>query len=169
MEETMQINNFKEMYFAELSELHSVEKQLVEALGKMAAAAAHDGLRQAFLKHREETEAQRDRVRAILDRHGVNPDMHVDQSMVRLVDESEKMKSILANPDLADAGLIASAQRIEHYEIAVYGTVATYADLLELPEDRQVLHQILEEEKATDAKLTMLATQVVNRDALKAA
>lgn len=165
----MQINNFKDMYFAELSELYSVETQLAEALGRMAGAASHDGLRQAFLTHREETETQRDRLRQILDRHGVNPDMHVDQSMVALISESQKMKSILANPDLVDAGLIASAQRIEHYEIAVYGTVATYADMLGLSEDRQVLHQILEEEKATDAKLTQLATQVVNRDALKTA
>lgn len=165
----MQINNFKDMYFADLSEMHSAECQLVEALGKMAQGARHDGLRRAFQAHREETESQRDRLRRLFDGHGVNPDMHTDQSMVKLIAESEKMKAILASPDLTDAGLIGSAQRIEHYEIAVYGTLATWADMLGFADDRRVLHQILEEEKATDRKLTLLATQVVNQDALKAA
>jgi len=165
----MQIDNFKDMYLAELSELHSVETQLTDALSKMAQTARHDGLRQAFDQHRQQTEAQRDRVRGLLDRHGVDPDMHTDQSMARLINESEKMASILTDPDIADAGLIGSAQRIEHYEIAAYGTAATYADMLGFGEDARVLHQILDEEKAADSKLTMLATQVVNPDAVAAA
>jgi ferritin-like metal-binding protein YciE len=165
----MQINSFKEMYFAELSELVDAEKRLVEALTKAAEKASHDGLKQALLKHRDETQTQRDRVRAILDRHGYNPDAHQDQAMASLIAETEKMQDILQPSDLADAGLIASAQKIEHYEIAAYGTAAAYAGVLGLTEDQSELHTILDEEKATDQRLSLLATTVVNQDAINRA
>lgn len=162
----MQINNFKEMYFADLSELRSAEIQLVDALAKMAEAAQHDELKQALTRHREQTQSQRDRVDGLLRRHGLAPDEHQDQAMQALVREAEKMQGILTDPKLRDAGLIDAAQRIEHYEIASYGTAATYADVLGYSEDRTTLHEILEEEKAADAKLTVIAEAVVNRDAL---
>ncbi|HYG91476.1 MAG TPA: DUF892 family protein [Azospirillum sp.] len=162
----MQIDNFKEMYFAELSELHDSERRMADALTRMAAKASHDDLKQALLKHRDETQAQRDRVRAILDGHGYNPDAHQDQAMAHLIEEAEKMMGILQSGNLVDAGLIASAQKIEHYEIAAYGTVASYAGVLGLTGDQSELHAILDEEKATDQRLTTLATTVVNQDAV---
>ncbi|HYH20367.1 MAG TPA: DUF892 family protein [Azospirillum sp.] len=165
----MQINTFKEMYFAELSEIHDAERRMADALTRMADKASHDGLRQALLEHRDQTQAQRDRVRAILDRHGYNPDAHEDQAMASLIAEAEKMLDILQSGDLADAGLIASAQKIEHYEIAAYGTVAAYAGALGLADDQLDLHVILDEEKATDQRLTMLAKSVVNQDAVNRA
>lgn len=161
----MQIKDFKQMYFAELSELHSAETQLSNALGEMARQASHDGLKQALTAHRDETEAHKARLEDILRGHGTNPRAHQDQSMAALIGEARKMTSILAEPDLRDAGMIASAQKIEHYEIAAYGTAAAYAGMLGLRDEQAVLHRILDEEKAADARLTLLAKQVVNPDA----
>jgi ferritin-like metal-binding protein YciE len=165
METMMQINNFKQMYLAELAELHDVEEQLTGALRKMGDAARHDALKQAFTAHLEETQEQKRRLAELLRGHEYNPGAHKDQSMAKLIEEAEKMASILSEPGLRDAGLIASAQKIEHYEIAAYGTVAAYAGMLELRDEQSNLHQILEQERATDEKLTMLAKQVVNPDA----
>lgn len=165
----MQINTFKEMYLAELSELHDAERRLVDALGKMADKAGHDSLKQTLSMHRDETRAQQERVRTILDRHGYNPDAHQDQAMSSLIEEAEKMMGMLKPGDLVDAGLIASAQRIEHYEIAAYGTVAAYAGALGLADDQSELHRILDEEKATDERLTILAKTVINEDAVNRA
>lgn len=162
----MQINNFKAMYFADIAELRSAEAQLADALSKMAETASHDGLKQALANHREQTASQRDRVDGILRRHGMTPDQHEDQAMMALVREAEKMAGILTEPALRDAGLIDAAQRIEHYEIAAYGTVATYADLLGFDADKRTLHEILDEEKAANDRLTLLAETVVNRHAL---
>jgi len=165
----MKINNFKEMYFAELSELMDVESRLTDALKRMAEKASHDDLKQALLNHRDETQRQRNRVRALLDRHGYTPDAHKDQAMESLIEEAEKMLGMLRQGDLADAGLIASAQKIEHYEIAAYGTVAAYAGALGLSDDQSELHAILDEEKAADQRLTTLAKNLVNQDAVNRA
>lgn len=165
----MQINTFKDMYFAELSELYDAERRMAEALGRMANQAGHDSLKQAMLRHRDETEAQRDRVRAILDRHGYSPDIHQDQAMASLIDEAEKMMVLLQQGPLLDAALIASAQKIEHYEIAAYGTAAAYAEALGLADDQAELHVILDEEKATDQRLSMVAKSVVNQEAVNRA
>lgn len=164
----MRISNFKDMYLAELSELHDAEGQQADALQRWLGVAQHDGLRQALRRHLEETRSQRDRLAEILRKHKVDPNEHRDQAISALIQESEKMKDILSSPDLTDAGLVASAQRIEHYEIAGYGTVATYAGVLGLKEDQSTLHQILEEEKTADTRLTTLAKSVVNPDAAAA-
>ena len=162
----MQITNFKDMYFAELSELVDAETRLADALTRMADKASHDGLRQALLNHRDETHRQRNRVRDLLDRHGQTPSAHRDQAMASLIEEADKMLGMLRQGDLADAGMIASAQKIEHYEIAAYGTVAAYAGALGLSDDQSELHAILDEEKAADQRLTMLAKNLVNQDAV---
>jgi ferritin-like metal-binding protein YciE len=161
----MNIDDFRQMYVTELQELRSVEAQLVDALPKMADVANHSELKQAIQRHLEETRSQRDRLDEILRRHGAEPREHVDQSMQAIVREAEKWAKIVQDPDLRDAGLIASAQRVEHYEIAVYGTLATWAKQLGLDEDQRTLHAILEEEKRTDEKLTGLAQEIVNPDA----
>ncbi|WP_046867227.1 ferritin-like domain-containing protein [Microvirga massiliensis] len=161
----MNVNNFRQMYVTELQELRSVEAQLVDALPTMADAASHSELKQAIQSHLQETRSQRDRLDEILRRHGAEPREHVDQSMQAIVRESEKWAKMVEEAELRDAGLIASAQRVEHYEIAVYGTLATWAKQLGLDEDLRTLLAILEEEKRTDEKLTDLAKQVVNPDA----
>jgi ferritin-like metal-binding protein YciE len=161
----MNVDNFREMYTAELQELRSVEAQLVEALPKMADMASHPELKQAIQTHLEETRWQQSQLDEILRRHGVDPREHVDQAMQAMLKEAEKWAGMVPDQDLRDAGLIASAQRVEHYEIAVYGSLATWAKQLGLDEDLPALLDILEEEKRTDESLSRLAKRVVNPDA----
>jgi ferritin-like metal-binding protein YciE len=161
----MNVDSFRDMYIAELQELRSVEEQLIEALPRMAEMASHAELKQAIRSHLEETRAQQARLDAILTRHGAEPREHVDQAMQAMLQEAEKWAGMVQDQDLRDAGLIASAQRVEHYEIAVYGSLATWAKLLGLEDDLQALLSNLEEEKQTDDKLTGLAKRMVNPDA----
>jgi ferritin-like metal-binding protein YciE len=163
----MPIGSLTDMYVAELQELHSVENQLVNALARMAEKASGPELKDAICQHLDETRAQARRVQEVLSRRGASPRAHVDQALQALVRESEKWAGMLNDPALADAGLIASAQKIEHYEIAAYGTVAAYAGLLGHEDDQRELHAILEEEKAADAKLTGIAKSVANPKAAK--
>jgi ferritin-like metal-binding protein YciE len=164
----MEISNFKNMYLAELQELVSVEGQLSDALLRMAAAASHPALKRLLLHHRAETETQKERLVTILRKHGASPTAHTDQAMQALVSESRKMLTILKADDLRDAGLIASAQKLEHYEIAAYGTAAALAGQLDLRDEQKMLHFSLEEERRADALLTQLAKREVNPDALAA-
>jgi ferritin-like metal-binding protein YciE len=105
---------------------------------------------------------------AILQTHGADPKAHTDQAKQALVRETEKMFTILQDQDLRDAGLIASAQKIEHYEIAAYGTAAALAGQLDLRDEQRTLHDSMEEEKEMDVQLTRLAKAEVNQDALAA-
>lgn len=164
----MQIMNFQDMYIAELQELASVEAQLAESLRNLARQASNNELKNALMHHREETELQRERLKSLLQKHGVDADAHTDQAMQALLAETEKMLGILQGDDLRDAGLIASAQKLEHYEIAAYGTACALAGQLELRDDQGMLHESLEEEKAADAKLTELAKRGINAQALAA-
>jgi ferritin-like metal-binding protein YciE len=164
----MEISNFKDMYLAELQELVSVEEQLAEALLRMAAAASHPTLKDALVDHHAETMRQKERLVQILHSHGADPTAHVDQAMQALIRETRKMLGILEGDDLRDAGLIASVQKLEHYEIAAYGSAAALAGQLELRDDQMLLHDSLLEEKEADARLTDIAKGEVNPDALAA-
>lgn len=164
----MQINSFKDMYIAELQELASVEDQLTEALLRMANVAAHPALKDALIDHREETQTHVERLGSILKKHGAECGAHTDQAMQGLVHETEKMLEMLKGNELRDAGLIASAQKLEHYEIAAYGTAAALAGQLNLRDDQRMLHATLEEEKNADISLTQLAKGGVNKDAVAA-
>jgi ferritin-like metal-binding protein YciE len=161
----MNLDSFHDMYIAELQELRSVEAQLIDALPRMADMASHPELKQAIQAHFDETRSQQSRLDEILRRHNADPREHVDQAMQAILREAEKWVGMVQDQDLRDAGLIASAQRVEHYEIAVYGSLATWAKQLGLDEDLQAFLDILEEEKRTDDKLTALAKRVVNPDA----
>jgi ferritin-like metal-binding protein YciE len=161
----MQINNFKDMYVAKLQELFSAEGQLADALDRMANVASHPSLKNAFWHHRDGGQVRRQRVESILQKHGANPWAHTNQSMQMLVIETAKMGAMLNGDDLRDAGLIASAQKLEHYAIAAYGTAAALAGQLDLRDEQRLLHESLDEEKEADALLTMLAKGAVNRDA----
>ncbi|MBO0711393.1 MAG: DUF892 family protein [Acetobacteraceae bacterium] len=164
----MQIVKFKDMYLAELQELASVEDQLTEALGRMAQAASHPSLKSALTHHLTETQAQKQRLGSILRKHGAKVNAHSDQAMQALLEETNKMLAMLKGKDLRDAGLIASAQKLEHYEIAAYGTACALAGELELRDDQRMLHESLAEERNADALLTRLAKGEVNRDATAA-
>ena len=164
----MEIGSFKDMFVAELQELASVEGQLADALLRMAGAASHPALKRLLVYHRAETETQRERLMTILEKHGADPVAHVDQAMQALVTETMKMLAMLKTDDLRDAGLIASAQKIEHYEIAAYGTAAALAGQLDLRDEQKMLHLSLQEEKRVDVLLTKLAKGEVNPDALAA-
>jgi ferritin-like metal-binding protein YciE len=164
----MEITSFKDMYIAELQELASLEGQLDKALLRMAEAASRASLKNALVHHREQTLLQRQRLETILRKHRANPRAHTDQAMQALINEAEKMASMVKGDGLRDAAIIASAQKIEHYEIAAYGTAAALAGQLDFRDDQQTLHQILGEEKAADATLTELAKREVNQAAMTA-
>jgi len=164
----MQITGFKDMYIAELQELVSMEGQLADVLQRSAEVASHPSLQDLFKKHRLETMQQGDRVRSILQKHGANAQAHTDQSIQALIAETEKMANILQGDDLRDAGLITSAQKLEHYEIAAYGSAAALAGQLDLRDDQRQLHTILEQERRADKLLTDLAKAEINHDAAAA-
>jgi ferritin-like metal-binding protein YciE len=164
----MQIRNFKEMYIAELQELVSVESQLDAVLKRLTDAASHPSLKKELMRHRTETKEQSKRLQSMLQNHGAKLRAHIDQAMEALVSETEKMLSLLEDDNLRDAGLIASAQKLKHYEIAAYGTAAALAGQLELPDDQRMLHDSLEEERKADSALTKLAKGEVNQDAVAA-
>ncbi len=161
----MNVSNLKDMYVAELQEARSLEEQLVGALPRMADRATDPGLKEGMTEHLGETRSHLQRVEDILGRHGAKAREHTDQSMQTLIGESEKWADMVDDSSLRDAGLIASAQRIEHYEIAAYGTLACWAKQLGLKEDLETLLSILEEEKAADGKLSQLAKREVNPEA----
>jgi ferritin-like metal-binding protein YciE len=160
--------NFRELYKTELQEACSLETQLVQALPKMAEAAHDPGLKQAILSHLDETRGHEQQLREVLQRHDAEARGHTDQSMQAMIHEAAKWARMVKDPSLRDAGVIASAQRIEHYEIAVYGTLATWAKQLGLDDDLKVLHGILQQEKSADDTLTGLAKSTVNRQAVAA-
>jgi ferritin-like metal-binding protein YciE len=165
----MQITNFKDLYIAELQELASMETQIGEVLLLMFRAASHPSLKEALLRHREQTRTQMDRLESMLRNQGSSAYVHTDQAVEALVAEAEKMLKLVKGDDLRDAALIASAQKLEHYEIAAHGTAAALAGQLELREDQGMLHDSLEEERETDTLLTKLAKGEINQDALLAA
>ena len=163
----MRIQSFREMYLKELQEAQSVETQLIDAFPRMKELASNGGLKQAIAKHLDETQSQLDLLDTILKQHGADPVQHTDQSMSTLIDESEKWVQMLDDATLRDAGLIASAQKIEHYQIAAYGTLACWAEHLGLEEDLATLLEILKQDKTFDENLSDLAKWDVNPDALQ--
>ncbi len=164
----MEISTLKDLYFAELQELGSAEREFTASVRRLAPMASHQRLKNALIRHCEEAEVQRQNVEAILRRHSANPTAHTDQAMQALVREADKMLGILRGNEVRDAGLIASVQKLLHYRIAAYGTAAALAGQLDFRDDQDMLHQSLERERKADKLLTQLAKAEVNRDALAA-
>jgi ferritin-like metal-binding protein YciE len=162
----VKVENLKQIYISELQEQRSVEEQLTEALPKMVEMANDQALADAFEKHLGETRSQLGRLDGILEKHGASPREHTDRSMQAIIAEAEKWAKMIDDREARDAGLIASAQRVEHYEIAVYGTLATWAKQLGLEEDMNQLLGILEEEKSADETLTGIAKRTINPQAI---
>ena len=162
---SLNLDSFDDLYVAQLQDLYSAEDQLVDALPKMADAASHPELERAFQDHLEATRQQKDRLRQILESLGEDPGGETCEAMKGLVKEGEEIIKADADDAVRDAGLIAAAQRVEHYEIAGYGTVRTFADRLGRRGDVRLLDQTLSEEKEADGLLNRIAESVVNPDA----
>ena len=126
----MKLSSLHELYVDELKDLYSAENQLVKALPKMAKAASSPGLAKAFTSHLKETEGHVARLEEIFAGLGISPKGKKCKAMEGLIEEGKELLSEDAEPEVMDAGLIAAAQRVEHYEMAGYGCVRTYAELL---------------------------------------
>jgi ferritin-like metal-binding protein YciE len=161
----MELEHLMDLYVDELKDVYNAEKQILRALPKMAKKASHPELRQAFENHQVMTEEQVKRLETIFD------DMKLPRrgkkcvGMEGLIEEGQEMMEEGADPDVLDAAMISAAQRVEHYEIAVYGTLRTYARQLGLQEHARLLQKTLDEEGETDKLLTRIAEARVNRDA----
>ena len=161
----MHMQDLQDLYVEELRDLYNAEKQLVKALPKMAKKASHDELKQAFTTHLEETKGHVERLEQIFEKLGKRAGGKTCKAMQGIVEEGKEMMEEDAEPDVMDAALIAAAQRAEHYEIAAYGTVRTYAKLLGDNQAARVLQTTLDEEGKTDKLLTDLAESSINVDA----
>src|ERR1700689_1289181 len=153
----MKSNRLKHLYIEELKDLYSAENQLVKALPKMAKAADSEDLKAGFEEHLEQTKGHVSRLEEIFKALGESPKGKKCKGMEGLIKEGAEMIEEDPAPEELDAGLISAAQRVEHYEIAGYGCVRTYAELLGEDEAVSLLEETLKEEKATDEKLTELA------------
>ena len=163
----MKLETLSDLYLEQLRDLHSAETQIIAAMPKMIQTASHPELKQSFQLHLEETKRQKDRLEEIFRGLGREPGGHTCKAMMGLVAEAQELIAEGGERDVIDAGLITSAQRVEHYEIAGYGTVATYAEMLGRTQDHRLLGETLSEEKMTDEKLNQLAKTVVNPEAFQ--
>jgi len=154
----MRLQTLNDLFVDQLQDLYSAERQLVEALPKMASAASHDELREAFEQHLHETQDHVNRLTEIFGGMGVAPTGAKCEGMEGLIREGERVIGAEGDPTVRDAALIAAAQRVEHYEIAGYGTVRTIADELDLDDAQDLLDQTLDEESNADKLLTKIAT-----------
>jgi ferritin-like metal-binding protein YciE len=163
----MELQTLKDLYIHELKDLASAEQQLVKALPKMAKAASNKELAAGFQEHLQQTKEHAQRLEQILSNHKESTRGPKCKGMEGIVAEGAEMIEEEADEEVKDAGLIAAAQRVEHYEMAGYGTARTYAELLGDKEGAKLLALTLEEERHTDQKLSELAKSAVNVAAAK--
>jgi ferritin-like metal-binding protein YciE len=161
----MKIKTMEELFVDELKDLYDAEKQIIKALPKMAKAASSEDLREAFQEHLDVTKRQVERLETIFSKLDDKPSGKKCAGMQGLIEEGQELISEGDESPVLDAGLIAAAQKVEHYEIAGYGTARTHAELLGNREAARLLEQTLQEEKRTDEKLTELAENLVNQEA----
>jgi ferritin-like metal-binding protein YciE len=159
--------SLQKLYLEQLRDLYSAEDQILEALPKMAKATKHADLKRAFQEHYQQTEQQKQRLEKIGEQLGASLTGHKCKGMEGLLEEGEEAMEEFKDSDVLDAALIAAAQRVEHYEMAGYGCARTYAHMLGLGDQADLLQRTLDEEGDTDEKLTDLAETIVNIDALK--
>ena len=156
----MSVENLEQLFINELKDIYSAEKQITKALPKMAKAAQSQQLRSAFEEHLEQTKGHVERLDQIFEKLGKTSRGKTCHGMQGLIEEGQEVMEEAAKGDVRDAALISAAQRVEHYEIAAYGTVRTYANLLGRKDAAKLLEQTLEEEKETDERLNELAEQI---------
>lgn len=161
----MELDTLKDLYIEELKDLYSAEKQIVKALPKLIKATKHPELKAAFKTHLSQTGEHARRLEQICKELGVSPRGKKCVGMEGLIEESSDLIKEEPDEDVLDAGLISAAQHVEHYEMAGYGTVRTYARQLGFESQAQLLQKTLDEEGETDHLLTDLAESRINLDA----
>src|SRR5437764_14907018 len=159
------IESLEELLQDELKDIYDAEKQITKALPKMAKKAASEELRQAFEEHLHQTEQQIERLEQVFEQLEIPARGKKCEGMKGLIEEAQTMMSEADDDATRDAVMIASAQKVEHYEIAAYGTARTWANLLGKGEVASLLEETLEEEKETDKRLTSIAESIVNPEA----
>jgi ferritin-like metal-binding protein YciE len=164
----MQMENLEDLMKEDLKDLLHAENQIAKALPKMIKSASHPQLQDAFKMHLEETKGHVERVEKVMEIMGMPVKSKTCKAMQGIIEEGKEVMGEDAEDDVMDAALIGAAQKVEHYEIASYGTLCTYAELLGLQDAKRLLGQNLEEEKRTDQKLTQLAESVINLEAADA-
>jgi ferritin-like metal-binding protein YciE len=164
----MSVGSMQDLFIEELRDLYSAENQITKALPKMAKAATSDNLRQAFEGHLEETNVHVERLEQIFEILGKSSRGKACEGMKGLLTEGAEFIKEIEKGDVLDAGLISAAQRVEHYEMAGYGSVRAYAELLGNSKVVDLLQATLDEEKAADQKLTKIS-HTVNQQAQRAA
>lgn len=161
----MEIADLQQLMVEELKDLYNAEKQILKALPKVAKKATSPELRQAIEHHYEETENQVDRLEQVLGKLGESPRGKKCKGMQGMIEENEEMMAEKAEPDVMDAGLIVGLQKVEHYEIAGYGSCVSFAKLLGNTEAAELLSKTLDEEEQADKKLSQIAKRTVNMQA----
>jgi ferritin-like metal-binding protein YciE len=156
------MTSLEDLLVDQLRDLYNAENQLIKALPKMAKAATNTELETAFQEHLEQTRHHAERLEQVLEKLGQRAKGKKCYAMQGLIEEGQEVMGEDAEPDVLDAGLIAAAQKVEHYEIASYGTVCTWAEQLGHNDVLGLLKQTLSEEKETDEKLTHIAESMVN-------
>ena len=156
----MKIETLQDLLVEELKDLYSAETQITKALPKLAKASSDVKLKQAFEHHLEETKHHVQRLEQIFEQLEENPKGKTCEGIKGLLKEGDERAGEDGGPEALDAGLISAAQRVEHYEIAAYGSARTFAELLGKTEIVKLLDETLEEEKAADAKLTQVAKKI---------
>ena len=159
------MNNLQDVYIDELRDLYNMETQITKALPRMAKAASHPELKTAFENHLSETENQVERLEQVFEMVGQKVRGKKCTAMEGIIEEAQNLISMDINDNALDAGLIGAAQKVEHYEIASYGTVCTWARQLGFDDQADLLDETLSEEKAANEKLTRLATELINEEA----
>ncbi len=160
------MKTLEELFQHQIKDLYSAEKQLIEALPKMESNATNSDLKEAFASHLEETKGQKKRLEEICEELDINPNGEKCKAMEGLIKEAEGFIEEAGNDDVMDAGLIAEAQRVEHYEISGYGTAVRYAKELGHDDIADKLQETLDEEYDADQKLDDLAEGRLNEKAI---
>jgi ferritin-like metal-binding protein YciE len=162
----MRLDTLEKLYISELRDLYSAENQLLKALPKMAKGASSSELKEAFEKHLEQTKGHVQRLEQLFEQLDESPQGKTCQAMKGLIKEGSEILQEDGEDSVLDAGLIVAAQKVEHYEIASYGSVCTFAELLGKDKAGQLLQTTLDEESETNEILNQLAESIVNPEAV---
>jgi len=165
----MKLDTLKKLYLEELRDVYNAELQLVKALPKMAKGASSDELKQAIEDHLSETKTHVERLEEIFSSLDEEAKGKTCKAMKGLIEEGSEILEEKGEESVLDAGIIAAAQKVEHYEIATYGTLRSWADLLGEDEASDLLQQTLDEEGEADKRLNEIAEGIVNLEALEEA
>jgi len=158
----MKVETLRDLYVDVLKDLYDAENKIVKALPKLAKAASSAELQQGFQEHLEQSKGHVERLEEVFQDLGVPAKRKKCKAIEDLLEEGKELMEANSHSEVLDAGLIAAAQKVEHYEIASYGSARTYAELLGEDQAVALLEQTLEEEKQTDEKLSQLATSQID-------